>query len=118
MRTVFVDVDDTLIIYETGGTHHWGDIYGEPYTPNQKLIDKLKTFKGNIVIWSGGGRDYARRVAKKVLPDTLHYFVGSKLDGKFKPQPGDIIVDDYKGLYPGFEDMGIKVYGPHEDWKE
>ena len=114
---VFVDVDDTLILYEGVGIHPWGFIYGEPYNTNKKLINQLKAFKGKIVNWSGGGRGYAEQVAKAILPSDLKYFTMSKFAVPPDINPGDIIVDDQLESFLSMKEYGIKVYGPFDDWK-
>jgi hypothetical protein len=60
MSSVFVDCDDTLVLY--GGKalcHHFGLLHGESYRPNLELIGRLERFSGHIIVWSGGGMDYA-----------------------------------------------------------
>jgi len=120
MRTVFVDVDDTLIIFKDTKKphHHWGFIDGLPYKPNEKLIERLRTFKGNIVIWSGGGSGYAKMAAEAVLPEGLKYSTKSKMDNFQAVKEGDIIVDDQKLQYLSLEWAGVKIIDPFENWPE
>lgn len=115
-KTVFIDIDDTLILYQGSGIHPFGTIIGEPYTPNGLLIKKLRDFEGNIVVWSGGGKVYADLVAKSVLPEGLDYTVESKFDGFHLVKPGDIIVDDQKDYFSSMEESGVRIYGPLEEW--
>ena len=118
-KTVFVDIDDTLVIYEGSGMHPHGIINGEPYEPNVNLIEKLKKFKGNIVIWSGGGKGYAGIVAKAVLPKDMKYTIRSKFEDFFLIKPGDIVIDDQKPFYGDVHrELGILVFGPFEDWNK
>ena len=115
-RTAYIDVDDTLVIYKSSSIHPYGVIYGEPYEPNSKLIEKLKTFKGSIIIWSGGGSQYAKEVAEIVLPKNIKYSVKSKFGNFSNIRPGDIVVDDQKEYYVGMKNFGVHVFGPLEDW--
>ncbi len=113
---VFIDVDNTLIIYRTGSIHPYWSIAGKPFQPNIKLIEKLERFEGDIVVWSGKGREYARRIAKIVLPETLRYQVDSKLSGFHQIKPGDIVVDDQKEYFTSMKEHGVYIFGPFEDW--
>ena len=115
-KTVFVDVDDTLIIYQGDSIHPYGVINGEPYEPNYKLIERLKKFDGKIVIWSGGSRDYARAVAKKVLPEELRYIIGSKFEDFCTIKDGDIVVDDQEEYFTAMKKFGVYVFNPSEEW--
>lgn len=98
---LFVDCDDTLILYDSAGEiHPYGFIKDEPYRVNEPLVAFIKRFRAKypnelIVIWSGGGRDYALRVALEaglgglgtstlVKDSTTFYLVGED----------DIVVDD------------------------
>lgn len=116
--TVFVDVDDTLVIFETDGIHPYGVIRGEPYEPNYILIEKLKNVNDDrIIVWSGGGTEYARTVARAVLlPAGIRCVVASKFDDFKNIKPGDIIVDDQKEYYTAMKEAGVHVFGPFEDW--
>jgi predicted HAD superfamily phosphohydrolase YqeG len=59
-KTLFVDVDDTLVI--------WSDS-GASYKPHQKHIELVKRFhKRNqpVVVWSAGGWEWAERIVKEL----------------------------------------------------
>lgn len=115
--TVYVDVDDTLIIYKSysTSTNPHGFLDGKAFEPNHQLIARLLSFKGDIFVWSGGGRDYARKVAALVLPSTLRYDVGDKwLDDDIKA--GDIIVDDQPHFFEALKDKWIYIFNPFEEW--
>lgn len=114
--TIFVDVDDTLVLFDGDKVNPYGVINGKPYKPNLALIEKLKNFKGHIVVWSGGGRDYARMVAKIVMPKELRFTVGSKVAELSTFQAGDIIIDDQKECFAALEEMGVYVFNPFEEW--
>jgi hydroxymethylpyrimidine pyrophosphatase-like HAD family hydrolase len=65
---IFVDVDGTLTVRRGGKTFFNPDI-----EKNEKLISKVKKLfdEGHtIVIWTGGGTKYARKVADYLL---THY---------------------------------------------
>jgi hydroxymethylpyrimidine pyrophosphatase-like HAD family hydrolase len=57
-KTLFVDVDDTLVIWE-----------GESYRPHKKHVELIKRFhKRNqpVVVWSAGGWEWAERIVKEL----------------------------------------------------
>ena len=116
MKKVFVDVDDTLILFvESEDESAVGvGLFGR-YNPNYPLIERLKKFDGQIIVWSGGGTRYAEGIASKVLPRDMEYIVATKFDNLV--ESGDIIVDDSLQYFYGIEDLGVKLYGPHEDWE-
>ena len=118
MNQVFVDCDNTLVLYEDRLPHYYGILCGDSYMPNSELIDKLKRFLGTIIVWSSGGRDYARQVAELVLPKDLKYFAMSKF--QFEAwcvlKEGDIVVDDQKELFVGMVGSGVRVLGPFDKW--
>jgi len=116
MRKILVDVDDTLVIYKSNGIHPYGFIHGDPFEPNKELIDKLKNFDGEIIIWSGGGVGYAQRVAEMVLPDDIVFNCKTKGDLDIDMVEGDVIVDDQKEYFTSLSAIGVKVVSPFEDW--
>ena len=67
---LFVDCDDTLILWDTepNGLGSYG------YHLNHELIEAVLKYmaitKDNLVVWSGGGEEYARRWARCSFPDT------------------------------------------------
>ncbi len=114
IKTVFVDVDDTLVLFDGNTVHPYGVLEGRPYKPNLALIEKLNNFEGYIVVWSGGGRDYARTVAIKVMPEELRYQVSNKEMSKAKS--GDIVIDDQKEYFGFLEAIGVYIFNPFEEW--
>ena len=65
MVNLFVDCDDTLIIYDVEGPNPYGFYNNTPYIFNEPLLAGVKQFHIDnphslIVIWSGGGFDYAK----------------------------------------------------------
>lgn len=101
---LFVDVDDTLVIYEEDGNdaHPYGVYLGQPWHANKRLIQGIKNFREEnpealIVIWSGGGKQYAQEWAEQL--DLIQYDIVT-MDKGFRNieemvRPGtDIVVDD------------------------
>lgn len=95
---LFVDVDDTLIIWnkfltsETTVTHSKGEIVN--WRPNYGLIAFIRAWPGDIVIWSLGGSDYARKMAEKVLPK--HILQRCVFEDRFPkvPDRAHLFIDD------------------------
>ena len=90
-NTLFVDVDDTLII--------WDDAPEGPVSmtwhPNADVIAAIDLWKGPVVIWSTGGAYYAQKTAEELLPPE----VLSKVTGYDAKWPrwvddGDMFIDD------------------------
>ena len=51
---IFVDCDDTLILYDSHtGVHPYGVRHGEPWHPNQPLVDALLETEHPVFVWSG-----------------------------------------------------------------
>lgn len=67
MRTLYVDVDDTLV--------KWADaLEGRLVTdwePNEAVIAYAKAWTGKVVVWSSGGSNYAEMWARRLLPETF-----------------------------------------------
>ncbi len=113
---IFVDVDDTLVLFDGKKINPYGVINGKPYKPNLALIEKLKNTKEDIIVWSGGGRDYAKMVAIKVLPEEIRFMVGDKVMDMQSVKSGDIIIDDQKENFVPLEEIGVYVFNPFEEW--
>ena len=115
--TAFIDVDDTLVIFGNSSPHPYGVIMGDAFEPNHKLIERIKKFNGDIVVWSGGGSDYARKVAKMVLPEGIRYIVRTKGATSLSEfASGDIIVDDQTEYYTALKEIGVHVFSPFDEW--
>ena len=97
--TLFVDVDDTLIIYDRPPPNPHGYNQGIPWRVNQPLLDGIRRFHADnpealIIIWSGGGKEYAEMWIYR-------YGLTGLAVGMLKDQwalsliqEGDIVVDD------------------------
>ena len=93
MTTLFVDVDDTLILFEGDGVHPYG-FYSGKGRPNVALIRRMRAWDGDIVVWSGGGEEYAREVGDQLLGDLPFKALGKNLGALALVEPGDVVVDD------------------------
>jgi len=112
---LFVDVDDTLILYDVAGEQHpCGLVYGQAYTVNEELIKYIRWFAlehpdALVVIWSGGGREYAEHVARLAGVDNIGAAYLCKCPDTFALVEEDSIV---------FDDQEIKVparvWGPRD----
>lgn len=104
IKRLFIDVDDTLILYKQpsdthGELHPYGFWQGEPYEPNQNLIDAINKYsKENptalIVIWSGGGKSYAQAAIDHFFPGSEYVAMDKGWDEFPLIRVGDIVVDD------------------------
>ena len=106
---IFVDCDDTLILYDSDtGTHPYGVRHGEPWHPNQPLVDALLETEHPVFIWSGGGAWYAEIIAGKL---GLDFPCLDKDEITFELiQEGDVVIDD--------QDLGgRRTHNPFE-WPE
>lgn len=122
MKTVFVDVDDTLILYKKDGklTHPYL-FYDAKFEINEKLVGQLiKLFllftnndnKVKIVIWSGGGKKYAKEVADWVFCGRIVYDVLDKAENFNHIKPGDIVIDDQISDFYTLKSCGVKLVNP------
>jgi len=98
---LFVDCDDTLILYNSEGeVHPYGFVRDTPYHVNESLVAFIKAFYAKypealITIWSGGGDQYATQVAKEVGLDEIDALCIIKDRTTFPlVAEDDIVVDD------------------------
>jgi len=99
---LFVDIDDTLILYDLEAN--------TPFTINEKLLEGIKQFQQNnpdelIVVWSGGGKEYARMWGDKLGLEGITYLLKDK-DSFWLVNSGDIVIDD--------QPMSIRTHAPNE----
>lgn len=93
MPRLFVDVDDTLVKW----TEPEGD--NPQHTPNINLAlvyaarNFLETYPDfSLVVWSGGGADYAQYWGRNAFGSRPPHFAAAKAPGLVLPD--DICVDD------------------------
>ena len=110
MARLFVDCDDTLVIWLDGddqpleGQNPYGG-GSQTWKFNDDLIRAIEERHGGyIVVWSGGGEDYARRWL-----DRLGWTEAEAISKDISlPEPGDLCIDD----------QPIKVACPVMTWQE
>ena len=101
MKRLFIDCDDTLVLYDTGGEiHPYGWILEEAYRVNTPLVDFIHRFRDKypgalIVIWSGGGSSYARTITRALGLEELEVVPMLKDQTTFgMVREDDLVVDD------------------------
>lgn len=87
---VFIDIDDTLIL--------WDD--EDRANPNEDLIEAINAFAHArptdlIMVWSGGGIDYAAMWARTCIPEVSWLVVPKYVT---YPEAHDLCIDDVLGL--------------------
>ena len=118
MINLWIDIDDSLVLYQNHDNkkHPFGIYMGDPWEPNTRLINGIKNFAQNnpnslIVIWSGGGKDYAQMWKDKLLPD-IEATAMSKNPLAFElVKSDDIVVDDAADDIRG---ITAKILKPNE----
>jgi len=96
---LFVDVDDTLILWDDSARQMNQDQslwMGDKYKVNIELIGVINNFASKnplvpIYVWSGGGRNYARHWADLYLDNV--YDIALAKDTTL-PNKEDICIDD------------------------
>lgn len=114
MPRLFVDCNDTLVLWK----YAWKEgvlVPGEPrYEMNIPLIGDVNCFLDHhpeytLIVWSGGGVEYARGWAEKC--NFQQHFVAILDKDMRYPQDQDICVDDMYGeLKP--RDKRVRVIAP------
>ncbi len=106
MPRLFIDVDDTLIKWNGKFDQHPFGHGAESWEVNMSVINAIKVWReshpdGQVVIWSGGGQDYAKtwrnRVIDRLIPG-LQTETMSKMPSLTRFS--DTIIDDQR--MPGF----------------
>ncbi len=97
--TLFVDVDDTLIIYDRPPPNPYGYFQGTPWRVNQQLSDGVHQFHADhpetpIMIWSGGGREYGEMWIVRLGLSGFAEGMLKDWQSLSLIQEGDIVVDD------------------------
>ena len=116
MKRLFVDCDDTLILYRGSSEvmHPLGFSRGEPFTVNQPLVRFIRQFArlfpaAMVIIWSGGGSKYALECAGRAgvdFPDFAYMVKDSSTFSLVRSQ--DIVIDDMPISVPA------EVLSPHD----
>ena len=102
---LFVDCDDTLVLWDD--THQNQDKtlwIRDSWQPNTQLIAAVKSYADNVqpdlvIIWSGGGLEYARGWLERLFPDERGWVAASK--DTTLPESGDLCVDDMEIVTKG-----------------
>lgn len=114
-KRLFIDVDDTLIKYKNDAEMNpYGFWKGDPYEPNFELIEAIKEYRKKypdalIVIWSGGGKPYARAAADHLFPGNDFTTMEKGWDYFPLVRDTDIVVDDFA---PSMGDHPFDVHSP------
>jgi len=97
--SLFVDIDDTLVLYDLD-TPNPCEIYdGTKYEINTKLVRNIMSFYSDnpetlIVIWSGGGREYVKGWVNKLGLEDMAVALSKDRDTLSLIKDGDIVIDD------------------------
>lgn len=92
MNTLYIDIDDTLVTWlsEEDGPHPYG-AGAKEWRVNQGVLGLAERWEGPIVVWSGGGKDYAEMWGNRLL-----HHLNWTASAKFNPgvEEGDLFIDD------------------------
>ncbi len=116
MVNLWVDVDDTLVLYQNDNVvNPFGYYLDTPYLFNEKLIKGIKKFARDhpaamVVVWSGGGAEYARMWSHKLNIAHLVHCLTKDKETLTLVKEGDICVDD-------MEDIKERTHDPFS-WPE
>ena len=101
MTKLFIDVDDTLVLYLDGGDgpHPLGLRNGLEFQGNFPLIEAIQEWMvrnpdGQLIVWSGGGSEYAREAADRFVPGLATWCFNKGGQNLQLPSDGDTLVDD------------------------
>ena len=90
---LFVDVDDTLILWSK---ELKGGLYATKYERNEAVARFVRIFRqthpeGIVIVWSLGGQEYAAKHAREQIPGLYN-----ECRAKYPaiPVPGDLFIDD------------------------
>lgn len=114
-KRLFVDVDDTLVLYDLNAPNPYGIYQGVPYKLNDKLIEGIKKYHIDnpdelIIVWSGGGREYAEMWINNIGLNNIAYPLEKSKETFHLIQDNSIVIDD-------MEDMFKRTYTPF-NWPE
>jgi hypothetical protein len=106
-QRLFVDCDDTLLLFDDGAeAHPYGFWKGDKYRINVPLVDYVTQFRKDnpcalVVIWSGGGREYAEEVKRAVFGDFDAVTMVKDRTTFHMVREWDLVVDD--------QDLGVRA---------
>ncbi len=125
-KRLFVDCDDTLIIYDNIACtwpnepcevhdHPFAVLRGETFKINESLAASIKRYAYDnpcalVVVWSGGGAQYARAIADIALPGVDVTTMIKDKTTFHMVRAGDIVVDDMAQTV----NVPTKAYQPDE----
>ena len=116
-KKLYVDVDETLVFWDDPLKPYIGN-----YTVNTDLVEVLRKVidlgKYDVSIWSGGGKEWARRISKLLFSEyDLEFF--SKYTTWYKNIPeGALAIDDRLQEDRLYLQKFSKVFSPSEFIKE
>ena len=118
---IYLDVDDTLVLYrDTELAQPSGVLMGMGFEVNHALVDRVLLHRKpskKVVVWSGGGADYAHAVVAQYIPRLDQVKFGLKDLTTLKwLSSGDTVVDDDAGVRARARAMGARGLGPLEQW--
>lgn len=96
MSRLFVDIDHTLVTWLGGSEPHPYGHGAETWEWNEKVVRAILEHEGLVIIWSGGGVDYARGWTLKFLnanPSAV-LLIDYGCKQPIELQPGDHFIDD------------------------
>lgn len=108
---LFVDCDDTLVLWDPDPDEESSLYRGDRYTINHELVSNIKCWLGEhpeykLVVWSGGGANYACHWGDKAFGPFPHACTSKDIT---LPKDKDICIDDMP-IEP--RDKRVKVYLP------
>ena len=114
---LFVDVDDTLILYTQNHTWNLEDTVS--YKVNVPLIDALEKWQQvypdeYLIVWSGTGTKWASEVTKAFLTHLNVHMTGSKLSLVDMTTSEDLAIDDRSQVSRHYLRRFGKVFSPDE----
>ena len=101
MARLFIDVDDTLVLYteRKAGPNPLGLERDMNFRVNAELVDAIKIWRrhnidGQVVVWSGGGEAYARSAGDRFIPGVATWYFTKGGKNLTLPNHDDLLVDD------------------------
>lgn len=117
-KRLFVDVDDTLALYDKVGPNPFGTYMGTSYSVNEKLVWGIRDYRLRnpdtlIVVWSGGGKEYVEMWLDTLeLTDLVTPMGKDGTSMALALEEPSIVVDDLEA-----KDFPPRTHGPF-DWPE